>query len=246
MAEKTNDPTTQLMFAKYLLETANAFLPTTDQQKVVVGSMWGIGSTTNKTQKPEPFLVVPAPDHLSMSSSASSSGTKTKSMDEVCSSKSYQSTTYQQQSLMNVTLKQQASLNKQHRKTSNTTHNSNYQKRKLLEQEGIKWITKLAKRNVPEACYMQAHWMENQLYDFKPNKTKSFALHLIAAKSGIPESLYAVAKHYEEEGGKDVSVSKIAKLYKSAADAGYVNAIYVNIYLFDIRVNGTLTFLFIY
>lgn len=243
MAEKTNDTTTQLMFAKYLLETANAFNcdSSTTAGATVVGSMWGIGSTTNKKQKPEPYLVVPpsnAIDHSTSSAASTSSiGAKTKSIGGASTSKSFLSATInyhqQQQSLMNVTSKQQTSLNSHKRKPSNTANESNLQKRKLLEQEGIKWIIKLAKQNVPEACYMQANWMDHQMYDFKPNKNKSFALHSIAAKSSIPESVFAIAKFYEEENNRDISASRIVKLYKSAADAGYVNAIYVSSIFFS-------------
>lgn len=222
MAEKTNDPTTQLMFAKYLLETANAFDPLSKNK--VIGSMWGSSSTTNKSQRPEPYLVVPPPDHDSVSTGSK----KTKSM-EIQSIATGSSLNYQQPaSLMNVTLKQQIALNNQRKSAAETatttTNETNDQKRKLLEQEGIKWIVRLAKQNVPEACYMQASWMEKQQYGFKPNKSKSFALHQVAAKSNIPESVFAVAKHYEEENS--LEAAKIVRFYQSAANAGYVNAIY--------------------
>lgn len=232
MAEKTNDPTTQLMFAKYLLETANAF-DSLSQQHKVVGSMWGSSSTTNKSQRPEPYLVVPPPDHDGSVSLSTGGSKRTKSM-EMSSIATGSSLNYQHQqpaSLMNVTLKQHIALNNQRKSAAatetTTTNETNDQKRKLLEQEGIKWIVRLAKQNVPEACYMQASWMEKQQYGFKPNKSKSFALHQVAAKSNIiPESVYAVAKHHEEE--RSLEAAKIVRLYQSAANAGYVNAIYVS------------------
>lgn len=226
MAEKTNDTTTQLMFAKYLLETANAFDPLS--QQAVIGSMWGNSSTTNKSQRPEPYLVVPPPDHDSVSTG--SKKTKSMEIESIANMSSSSSVNYphqKQPSLMNVTMKQQIALNNQRRTTSGTTTNeTNDQKRKPLEQEGVKWIVRLAKQNVPEACYIQASWMEKQLYGFKPNKSKSLALHQVAAKSNIPESLYAVAKHFEEE--RSLETAKIVHFYQSAANAGYVNAIYVS------------------
>lgn len=199
MAEKTKDTKTQLMFAKYLLETANTF----HHQQFVVGSMWGLGSTTKKSSRPEPFLVVPQ----LISSAYSSTSSKTRRSE--------------QQSLFNITMKQQASLT-----TSTTTNESQDQKRKILEQEGIKWIVKLSKQHIPEACYMQASWIEKELYGFKKNKSKSVALHQIAADANIPESIYAVAAHLEQEKGAEDS--KIVKLYQAAAEFGYVNAIYVS------------------
>lgn len=203
MAEKTKDTKTQLMFAKYLLETANTF----HHQQSVVGSMWGLGSTTKKSTRPEPFLIVPQP----VSSAYSSTSSKTKRSE--------------QQSLFNITLKQQASLT-----TSTTSNESQDQKRKILEQEGVKWIVKLSKQQIPEACYMQASWMEKELYGFKKNKSKSIALHQIAADANIPESLFAVAHHFEQE--KSLDDLKIVKLYQTSADFGYVNAIYVSFYIY--------------
>jgi hypothetical protein len=235
MAEKTNDTTTQLMFAKYLLETSNAFQQRPTQ--TVVGSMWGLGSTTNKSQRHEPYLVVPPPSARgeedvsspTASSVASSSDPKTS---EVGTSRSSTSNYHQQQSLMNVTMKQQASLNIKSAIAANNsasvTSESNDQKRKLLEQEGIKWIVKLAKQNVPEACYMQANWMDKELYGFKGNKVKSIALHHIAAKANIPESVFAIAEHYEQDDKREIEPARIVKFYQSAANFGYVNAIYVS------------------
>ena len=201
MAEKTNDATTQLMFAKYLFETANAYASSKSEKPI--GSMWGIGSTTNKIQIPEPVLVVPHPSCDVASSSYSSIGSKTKSVSDGA-----------------------AALNKQ-KQHATSVNTKNQQKRKLLEAEGVKWIVRLAKQNVPEACYMQANWMENSLYGFKPNKLKSLTLHQVAAQANLYESVYAVAKHYEIEG--ELDPRKIIKMYQSASDAGYVNAIYVGL-----------------
>lgn len=197
MAEKTKNTKTQLMFAKYLLETANTF----NHQQAIVGSMWGLGSTTNKSLRPEPYLIVPQPT----SSAYSSTSSKTKRSE--------------QQSLFNITMKQQASL-------ITTTNESKDQKKKILEQEGVKWIIRLAKQHIPEACYMQASWIEKELYGFKKNKSKSIALHQIAADENIPESIFAVANYFEQEQGMEDS--KIIKLYQVAAEFGYVNAIYVS------------------
>lgn len=236
MAEKTNDPTTQLIFAKYLLETANAF--SQNPTSAVVGSMWGLGSTTSKSQKPEPYLVVPPPEDGGRTSSAATSSLASSSNPKTFEATSrYSFSNYphqQQQSLMNVTMKQQASLNSGKKAVTSGKSESNEQKKKMLEQEGIKWILRLAKQHVPEACYMQAHWMDKEMYGFKKNKVKSLALHQIAARNNqIPESVFAIAEHHyeliQEDDKEAIEPASIVRLYQAAADYGYVNAIYVSI-----------------
>ncbi|GAA5796511.1 hypothetical protein HPULCUR_001883 [Helicostylum pulchrum] len=193
MAEKTNDLQTQLSFAKYLLQSANAF---SQQYQPPVGSMWGINCTTNKSLRPEPFLIVPPPS----SSAYSSTSSKTKSEITV----------------MNHS-KRQSSL-----RSSNDTHD---QKKKKLEQEGIDWILKLCKKNVPEACYIQANWIDKELHGFKKNKSRAIALHQIASDAKVPESMFAVADYYEQEKN-GMEQSSIIQLYQEATNFGYVNAIY--------------------
>lgn len=205
MAEKSNDVNTQLAFAKYLLESANAFSQQEEDHKKVIGSMWGMNCTTNKkSYRPEPFLIVPPP-----SSSAYSSASSSKTRSEFPSS-------------MNHTAAAAA-----RRQTSvRSSDDTNEQKKRKLEQEGIDWIIRLAKKDVPEACYIQAKWIDKEMHGFKKNKLKAIGLHHIASEGKIPESMFAIAEYYEQEkSGLDVKT--IVQLYKEASEVGYVNAIYV-------------------
>ncbi|KAK4512978.1 uncharacterized protein ATC70_003689 [Mucor velutinosus] len=237
MAEKTNDTTVQLMFAKYLLETANAFFPnaSTSAAPVVVGSMWGLGTTTKKVQRPDPFLVVPsiteeeAMNGSSYNSVQSSNKNRASSFDAVTS---FRPSIYgDRPSTIATTLfvKQQPQQRDRHGNTKSSKEKAavdqtRIQKRKALEDEGVKWIKRLAKLNVAEACYMQARWMDKEMYGFKQNKTKSIQLHQVAAKADIPESVFALAEYLQEEG--KVEPSRVLRYYKASAEQGYVNAIY--------------------
>jgi hypothetical protein len=194
---------------------------------VVIGSMWGLGSTTSKSQRPEPQFVVPPSEECSRYSTTTSSSDP-KVLDVTSLKSSISAGNYHQPSLMNVTMKQQASLQQHRQSSTNVISEANQQKRKLLEQEGVKWIIKLAKQNVPEACYMQASWMDKELYGFKRNKSKSIALHHIAAKANVPESVFAIAEHYEHDEKENADPTRIIKFYQVASDFGYVNAIYVS------------------
>lgn len=207
MAEKTNDTTTQLMFAKYLLETAIAFYASNDPNRPpeVVGSMWGTSTTSKKTQQPDPVIVV-QPDG---------------------SSNSRQSVTEKAETVVtSITMKQQVSLVDK-RSSMQVVDPSRVARRKALEEEGIRWVKKLAKINVGEACYMMANWMDKELYGFKSNTIKSIQMHTIAARSNIPESLFAIA-HYFDRAGEGMEPAKILKYYRIAAEQGYVNAIYAS------------------
>lgn len=228
MAEKTHDTTVQLMFAKYLLETANAFYPNTSAtgNLTVVGSMWGLGTTTKKVQRPEPFIVVPSATEEASSSTHSINSSNKNRPSSLGATTSLCSYGDRPSTIAATLLVKQQITNDRHNKPNETADQGRIQKRKALEDEGVKWIKRLTKLNVAEACYMQAHWMDKEMYGFKRNKPKSIQLHQIAAKAGIPESVYAVAEYLQYEG-KD-EPARIIKCYKSSADQGYVNAIYVS------------------
>jgi hypothetical protein len=211
MAEKGNDTTTQLIFAKYLLETANAFYPpkAANAPPKIVGSLWGVGATTKKSQRPQPFLVVPTPDDEISSIRGNSTTSSLNATHSVRSTSLATVLTAKQPHILDMAVMDE----------------SRKQKIKTLEEEAVKWIKRLAKENVGEACYMLANWMDKELYGFKNNRAKSLQLHSIASKSHIPESVFIVAQHYEEEG--KVPPVRILKLYQSAVKNDYVNAIYV-------------------
>lgn len=212
MAEKTNSTTTQLMFAKYLLETAYAFYAANDPERPpeIVGSMWGVSTTSKKSQRPEPTLIVEDVDHNSSGHQSMVSSNKAPTV------------------VTHITRKQYVSLSERvipDKRAEQAIDPARLAKRKALEEEGIRWIKKLVKLHVGEACYMMAHWMDKELYGFKKNASKSLQLHTVAAKSGIPESLFAIALHFDKLGEQP---EKVLKCYQQSAEQGYVNAIYVN------------------
>lgn len=253
MATKTNDPITQLMFAKYLLETANAFYSLNDPHAPpqVVGSKWGVGTVGKNGKRPEPTILVPGPHDnqdplLSTSASiGSKSQTKGSQLDEGSqfSSMNLASPT----SIGPSTFKQQIAIqsNQRHKPKEAAISEDQIKKRTALEEEGISWIKRLAKQQVPEACYMQASWMEKEVYGFKSNKEKSFALYAIAAKDNFPEALFAVAEYLEKDPSKQAQeTATILKFYNMAADKGYVNAIYVSFFFVYLELFYPTFFLF--
>ncbi|KAL0078074.1 hypothetical protein J3Q64DRAFT_1646196 [Phycomyces blakesleeanus] len=95
-------------------------------------------------------------------------------------------------------------------------------KKKLLEEEGIRWVKRLAKEGVGEAAYMQAVWIDRSLYGLKKSASKTFRLFNIAAKEGIPEAIYALALHYEKER----NFSEAFNNFKDAADKNLPEAMF--------------------
>ncbi|KAG0169660.1 hypothetical protein DFQ28_003470 [Apophysomyces sp. BC1034] len=154
MAQKTNDISVQLMYAKYLLEIAGLYENTTQKKVSSVGSSIGA-------------VIAPS---------------------------------------------------------SRASSNDSSQKKKRLQNEGVRWIKYLAGKNVGEAAYMQAQWMENCCYGLQKNPVKSFRLYCVAAEAGIPEAMYSIGLHYEKQGNYEKAVQS----YKAAADIGLVEAIYVS------------------
>ncbi|KAI7877253.1 HCP-like protein [Lichtheimia hyalospora FSU 10163] len=106
-------------------------------------------------------------------------------------------------------------------------------KKRALEEEGVRWIRRLAKQHVGEAAYLLAKWMEEFKYGCRPNPTKSQRLHEIAARSGIPESMYATAQHLEHQGNSTAALG----YYKDAAEKGLVAAVHR---LAEITLHGEL------
>lgn len=101
-------------------------------------------------------------------------------------------------------------------------------KREALETEAVTWIKRLAKDEVGEAAHMQATWIDNQKYGFAPNPEKAYRLHVIAARSGNPYSMYAVAKYLEHQSTSSSSNGAILKYYQSAANKGHLPALLVS------------------
>ncbi|KAL0073571.1 hypothetical protein F4703DRAFT_1745939 [Phycomyces blakesleeanus] len=108
------------------------------------------------------------------------------------------------------------------RSKSSTHAEANRRKKKLLEQEGVRWVKKLTKKNLGEAAYIQAVWIEKGEFGFKKNNSKAMQLYRVAAKDKIPEALYAVANVSEKEGRWAEALTG----YQGAAKKGLVEAVY--------------------
>ncbi|ORE09242.1 ras-domain-containing protein [Rhizopus microsporus var. microsporus] len=95
-------------------------------------------------------------------------------------------------------------------------------KQKMLREEGVRWIKKLANQRVGEAAYLLASWLDQGLYGFKKSPTKALKYYEVAAKERVPEAMFAVAQYYEKE--QDYMTS--FQLYEDAAGLGLVEALY--------------------
>ncbi|KAF1806371.1 ras family-domain-containing protein [Mucor lusitanicus] len=99
---------------------------------------------------------------------------------------------------------------------------SKRKKRKMLEEEGVRWIKKLAKEHVGEAAYLLALWFDRGMYGFRKSATKALKFYEIAANEKVPEAMFAVGQYHERE--QDYMTS--FQLYEDAASLGLVEALY--------------------
>ncbi|KAI9282544.1 hypothetical protein BY458DRAFT_496539 [Sporodiniella umbellata] len=95
-------------------------------------------------------------------------------------------------------------------------------KQKMLQDEGIRWIKKLANRNVGEAAYLWGSWLDQGLYGLKKNTAKALKYYEIGAKEKVPEAMFAVGRYHEKE--QDYMTS--FQMYEDAASMGLVEALY--------------------
>ncbi|ORZ06879.1 hypothetical protein BCR42DRAFT_456217 [Absidia repens] len=107
-----------------------------------------------------------------------------------------------------------------------TINGKTEEKKKALEQEGVRWIRRLAKKGVGEAAFMQARWMETQQYGFKNTKQahKIDRHYLVAVQAGVPEASYQLAVRQEATG--QFPSQETCRLYQKSADLKCVQAIY--------------------
>ncbi|KAI9300050.1 hypothetical protein BJ944DRAFT_244572 [Cunninghamella echinulata] len=115
----------------------------------------------------------------------------------------------------------------------NNNGNSHRRKKRVLEEEGIHWMKKLAKENVPEATFMLASWMDQSLYGFSPNPSKSFALYDVAAKAGNQEAVYRIGLYYE-------SINDYKNAYQCIRQASDMGITQATLKLFKIHLHGEL------
>lgn len=213
MALKTKDRTVQLTYAKYLLEVASLY----DGQR--------------RPFRPNLSLNLPL---LKRSRRDSSATTGSGSISRPASINSRRSSmdTHISVNTLN-TMRRDSVL------TQNLTFDegeeaaSKRKKRKMLEEEGVRWIKKLAKEHVGEAAYLLALWFDRGMYGFRKSATKALKFYEIAANEKVPEAMFAVGQYHERE--QDYMTS--FQLYEDAASLGLVEALYVsNVYRYRNRL----------
>lgn len=101
---------------------------------------------------------------------------------------------------------------------------SQRRKKKMFEDEGVRWIKRLTKEGMGAAAFLQAQWMDTERYGFKKNQSKARKLYQLAAKADIPEALYIVAQFDEAAGFLDHAFSR----YQKAAIQAYPPALLVS------------------
>ncbi|KAI7872571.1 hypothetical protein BDF14DRAFT_1754764, partial [Spinellus fusiger] len=222
-ALKTGDPGVQLSFAKYLLELASLY--ETGQKKATRASLsYGLGATFSMSssskrksmrgyQEEDPMS--PLETRVSRhGGSGGGSGGGNGGLDPQPESYPYGF------SLPNMEDLDPLYLNSSTHTTS--VDELNAKKKKALEEEGVRWVKRLAKEGVGEAALMQALWMDQSLYGFRKNNSKAFKLLTVAANQGITEGMYALALHYEKE---EKSVDAF-HYFQKAAEKGLPDAVF--------------------
>ncbi|KAI8370803.1 hypothetical protein EDC96DRAFT_573455 [Choanephora cucurbitarum] len=197
MAVKTNDPVVQLTYAKYLLEVASMY----DENK--------------RPFRPHLTLSLPSfkgynPRRGSEASSRPGSlNSRRSSVDTAHSINTFNNMRRDSVVSQSQAFDENEEVNKR-------------KKRKMLEEEGVRWIRKLAKQRVGEAAYLMALWHERGMYGHGKSSAKALKFYEIAANEKVPEAMFAVGQYHEKE--QDYMTS--FQLYEDAASLGLVEAYY--------------------
>lgn len=203
MALKTKDRTVQLTYAKYLLEVASLY----DGQR--------------RPFRPNLSLSLPLLKRSRRGSSATNG-----SVSRPASINSRRSSMDTHISVNTLNTMRRDSVNQQSF-VDEGEEASKRKKRKMLEEEGVRWIKRLAKEHVGEAAYLLALWFDRGMYGFRKSTTKALKFYEIAANEKVPEAMFAVGQYHERE--QDYMTS--FQLYEDAASLGLVEALYVSIFL---------------
>lgn len=102
---------------------------------------------------------------------------------------------------------------------------NNERKKRALEEEGVRWIKRLAKQECGEAAYLLATMYEQEKYGLRRQPLKSFKLYEIAARAKIPEAMHAAAAFHESQ----CNASEAVVYYKAAAELGLVDSVHVSL-----------------
>ncbi|KAI8977222.1 hypothetical protein BDF20DRAFT_873625 [Mycotypha africana] len=212
MATKSKDRQVQLTYAKYLLEIASLY--------------------DEKRQAFRPHLSLSLPVSLkhyhrqrrySNTSLHSTHSVHTVNGDEravTASRRSSMETHFT--SSTGGGMRRDSALTQQLLEGADEESASKRKKRKMLENEGIRWIKRLANEHVGEAAYLLGLWVDRGMYGFRKSSTKALKYYEIAAKEKVPEAMFAVGQYHEKE--QDYMTA--FQLYEDAASLGLVEAFY--------------------
>lgn len=97
----------------------------------------------------------------------------------------------------------------------------------ILEQEGIKWIRRLAtygpgnlRQPLAEAQFLLAEYIGTGVYGLKINHQKAFNLYMQASKQNHSQSAFRVAVCYELGAGTKQDNMRAVQFYRKAASLG--------------------------
>jgi TPR repeat protein len=101
---------------------------------------------------------------------------------------------------------------------------SKLKKKKMLEEEGVRWIKRLAKSRQGEAAYLLGLWYDRGMYGLRKSQTRALKFYAIASKQKVPEAMFAIGQQHERNQEYMTSF----QLYEEAASLGLVEALYVS------------------
>ncbi|KAF9586627.1 hypothetical protein BGW38_000689 [Lunasporangiospora selenospora] len=196
-AIKTNDPSVQLSYAKYLMEIGEpsqtaSDAPSKDTSYTTRPSSSSSASTRSSIENiSSPVDVAPSPPSSTETSPSSTQPSSPTTLS---------APTYVPTSTTTTT-------------TPTKEEDPHGSGKKQLVLEAIYWIERLAKEGQPEAQFMRGTWYEEGLYMSKKNPSKALRLYQSAGKGDYGPAHYKVAMHCERK--KDNN--KAVMLYKKAA-----------------------------
>lgn len=116
-------------------------------------------------------------------------------------------------------------------------------KKRALQEEGIRWIKRLAKQGYGEAAYLLATMYDQEKYGLRRQPLKSFKLYEIAACAAkMPEALHGIATFHESQG----NASEAVAYYKAAAEQGLVDSVHVSLHTLSAIANLTWRWRYLY
>lgn len=195
MAIKTGDPTVQLTYAKYLLEVASLY----DSKE------------TRQPFRPNLSLSLPLMKRPKSGRPSSVSSSRRSSVDTTMSTNFRRDSSATTSNLLQNYMDDDEETSKR-------------KKKKMLEEEGVKWIKRLAKQRIGEAAYLLGLWYDRGMYGCRKSATKALKFYEVAANDKVPEAMFAVGQYHERE--QDYMTS--FQLYEDAASLGLVEALYVS------------------